>query len=102
MRILKENIIRRAKMGYKRAEDILPEDIIELIQKYVDGESIYIPRKMNSRQEWGKNTQIKQELIHRNKEIFQEYTEGFSVSKLAKKYFLSEKSIQRILREMKK
>jgi len=89
-------------MGYKRAEDILPKDIIELIQQYVDGESIYIPRKTDSRQEWGKNTQIKQELIHRNMEIFEDYAEGISISELAEKYFLSEKSIQRILREMKK
>ena len=32
-------------MGYIRAEEILPAEIIELIQKYVDGANIYIPRK---------------------------------------------------------
>ena len=89
-------------MGYKRAEEILPKDILELLQQYVDGESIYIPRKKENRQEWGKNTRIRQELIHRNREIFEEYNEGRDVSELARKYFLSEKSIQRILREMKK
>lgn len=89
-------------MGYKRAEEILPKEIIELIQKYVDGESIYIPRKKDNRQEWGKTTQIKQRLIHRNTEIFKDYTNGCSVMQLSEKYFLSEKSIQRILREMKK
>lgn len=64
-------------MGYKRAEEILPKEIIELIQKYVDGESIYIPRKKDNRQEWGKTTQIKQRLIHRNTEIFKDYTNGY-------------------------
>ncbi len=89
-------------MGYKRAEEILPKEIIELIQKYVDGESIYIPRKKDNRQEWGETTQIKQKLIHRNVEIFRDYMNGCSVTKLSEKYFLAEKSIQRILREMKK
>ena len=36
-------------MGYMRAEEILPVEIIELIQRYVDGESIYIPRKPSHR-----------------------------------------------------
>lgn len=40
-------------MGYKRAEEILPVEVIELIQQYVDGASIYIPRKQENRQEWG-------------------------------------------------
>ena len=50
-------------MGYKRAEEILPKEIIELIQKYVDGESIYIPRKKDNRQEWGEATHIKQKML---------------------------------------
>ncbi|EOS43880.1 hypothetical protein C809_03738 [Lachnospiraceae bacterium MD335] len=29
-------------MGYIRAEEILPVEVIELIQQYVDGENIYI------------------------------------------------------------
>ena len=40
-------------MGYIRAEEILPIEVIELIQQYVDGENIYIPRKVAHRQEWG-------------------------------------------------
>ena len=27
-------------MGYRRAEEILPAEIIEIIQRYVDGENI--------------------------------------------------------------
>ena len=89
-------------MGYKKAEEILPTEVIELIQQYVDGENIYIPRRSDKRQEWGKATGIKQELLERNKSIFEDYNNGYSVSKLSEKYFLSDKSIQRILREMKK
>lgn len=89
-------------MGYKKAEEILPMEIIKLIQQYVDGETIYIPRKENERKEWGKNTQIRRELEERNQKIFHDYKSGVQVSKLADKYFLSEKSIQRIVYQMKK
>lgn len=86
-------------MGYIRAEEILPSEVIELIQQYVDGESIYIPRKEAHRQAWGANTRTKQELLMRNKQIYKDYLAGGKTSELACKYFLSEKSIQRILRE---
>lgn len=88
-------------MSYKRAENFLPQEIIELIQEYVDGENIYIPRKKNQRKEWGETTQIKQELIHRNNCIFEDYLTGLSIYELSEKYFLSTKSIQRIIRQMK-
>lgn len=88
-------------MGYKRAENFLPQEIIELIQEYVDGENIYIPRKKNQRKEWGETTQIKQELIYRNNCIFEDYLTGLSIYELSEKYFLSTKSIQRIIRQMK-
>lgn len=88
-------------MGYRKAEEILPMEIIELIQKYVDGENIYIPRKENQRKEWGNNTFIRQELEDRNFQIFTDFQNGHKVQDLSVKYFLSEKSIQRILRKMK-
>jgi len=88
-------------MGYRKAEEILPMEIIELIQKYVDGENIYIPRKENQRKEWGSNTTIHQELGNRNLQIVTDYKNGYKDQELAVKYFLSIKSIQRILRNMK-
>ncbi len=89
-------------MGYIRAEEILPMEIIELIQQYVDGENIYIPRRSENRQKWGENTCIKQELSMRNEQIYEAYRNGMKMPELAVRFFLSEKSIQRIVREMKK
>ena len=43
-------------MRYIKAEDILPDEIVELIQQYVDGETIYIPRKAENRLAWGCRT----------------------------------------------
>lgn len=89
-------------MGYRKAEEILPVEIIELIQQYVDGQNIYIPRKSENRLEWGSGTAIKQELHVRNQQIYSEYLAGAGVAELAEKYYLSVKSIQRILREKRK
>lgn len=88
-------------MGYFRAEEILPSNIIKLIQNYIDGENIYIPRKESNRKEWGSQTMIRQELSDRNSSIYNDYQKGYKVSELATMYFLSEKSIHRIIRECK-
>jgi len=88
-------------MGYIKAEQILPDELIKLIQHYVDGQNIYIPRKNENKCKWGANTGIKQELAARNKQIYVDYLEGIKLADLACKYYLSEKSIQRIIRNQK-
>ena len=75
-------------MSYRKAEEILPRELIEVIQQYVDGENIYIPRKLEHRKGWGERTQARQELDARNSAICRE-----------QKYYLTEKSIQRIIRQ---
>lgn len=89
-------------MGYKKATNILPQELLEKIQEYVDGEYIYIPRKAESKKEWGTLTSTKQELRTRNMQIYKDYLDGASMNGLAEKYFLSLKSIQRIIRQLKK
>ena len=88
-------------MGYKKAEEILPAEIIKLIQEYVDGQTIYIPRKERTRKEWGSDTNIKQELKKRNEQIYADYLAGMRVRELALQYCLSVKSIQHIIRKVK-
>ncbi len=88
-------------MGYIKAEEILPVEIIEIIQQYVDGTSIYIPRKQENRQKWGSKTSYRCELQNRNHLIYEEYLSGAAICNLAETYYLSEKSIQRIIRSMK-
>lgn len=88
-------------MGYIKAEEILPVEIIEIIQQYVDGTSIYIPRKQENRQKWGSKTSYRCELQNRNHLIYKDYLSGAAICNLAETYYLSEKSIQRIIRSMK-
>ena len=84
-------------MSYVKAVDVLPDEILELIQNYVDGEYIYIPRKEDNKKSWGENTDYRKEIEKRNSMIYEEYKTGVKIKILSEKYFLSEKSIQRIV-----
>ncbi|MBW9158717.1 CD3324 family protein [Clostridium tagluense] len=88
-------------MSYNKVICILPNDLIEKVQEYIDGEFIYIPRKSSNKKEWGARTSIRQELYKRNTQIYGDYLAGHSSQDLSGKYFLSLKSIQRIIRERK-
>lgn len=83
-------------MSYISAEDILPKELIETIQQYVSGKSIYIPCK--EKKVWGSQTKTKQYYKIRNQEICIKHKNGVSIKTLATTYSLTEKSIQRIIR----
>lgn len=89
-------------MSYKKALNVLPAELVALIQTYVDGEYIYIPRKEENRREWGTITSGREQLDLRNSNIYRDYLLGIKVSTLAEKYYLSPKSIQRIILQEKK
>ncbi len=83
-------------MSYISAEDVLPKELIESIQQYVSGKSIYIPCK--EKKAWGSLTKTKLYYKIRNQEICIKHKSGVTVKTLATTYSLSEKSIQRIIR----
>ena len=83
-------------MSYVSAEDVLPKEVIEIIQQYVSGKKIYIPCK--EKKTWGSESKIKQYYLTRNQEICIKHRSGVSVRVLAEEYSLSIKSIQRIIR----
>jgi len=86
-------------MGYIKAFEILPIEIIEQVQKYVDGEIIYIPRRKEQKKSWGEGTDTKKVLSIRNAGIYADYRNGMTTRQLSERYFLAEKSIQRIIRQ---
>lgn len=88
-------------MGYIRAEDVLPSEVLTLVQEFVDGGMLYVPKKNAGRSTWGSVSGMKEYLEERNAQICGEYHLGSSVHMLAEKYYLSEKSIQRIIRDSK-
>ena len=89
-------------MSYKKATHVLPQDLLRKVQEYVDGEFLYIPRVSGNKKSWGEMTSIRQDLQERNKHIYDDYLAGENMESLAEKYFLSLKSIQRIVGQLKK
>ena len=89
-------------MSYKKANNLLPAELVELIQKYVDGEYIYIPRREDNKKSWGSSTDTRRALSLRNSHIYNDYIAGIDMATLSNKYYLSLKSIQRIVLKEKR
>lgn len=87
-------------MSYVKAEEILPRELLEAIQQYVNGQVIYIPCK--EKKDWGSKTETKQYYETRNREIYNKYINGVSTTVLATEYALSVKSINRVLRNARR
>ena len=87
-------------MKYKNAVAVLPTELIEEIQKYIQGEFLYIPKKDKKRKR--AVTEYKIELEKRNNRIYKMYLEGMSNEYLAKNFNLAQSSIRRILIEQRK
>ena len=88
-------------MGYIRAEEVLPSDVLETVQQYIEGATLYVPKREQKHSAWGSSSGTKEYLQKRNSLIYSDYLSGISVRALADKYCLAEKSIQRIIRENK-
>ena len=69
---------------------------------YQNGTILYIPKKPKDRLPWGSKTASKEMLRRRNQQIYQEYLMGKSTYELAGSYYMDIKSIQRIIRTIKK
>ena len=89
-------------MKYIKAQDVLPQNILAIIQEYVDGEYLYIPRKTGEKKSWGEKSGTKNMINIRNQEIYQKYLTGISIPLLSDEYYLSDKSIRRIITNKKR
>ncbi len=87
-------------MGYRNANSVLPQHLLDAIQQYIDGEYLYIPRKDEHRKQWGECTRSRQRLLERNREIAAKRRAGYPVSTLAEEYYLSDKAVYKILSVM--
>jgi len=83
-------------------DQLLPDELIEKIQEYVDGTYIYIPRKKASTRSWGEVSGTRSELEKRNQAIQSAYLAGRSINQLAESYFLAPNTIRKILWRLKK
>lgn len=88
-------------MQYKKATHVLPKKLLEEVQEYVDGTYLYIPRVTEKKKQWGAATATRVELKRRNESIYRGYLAGTGTKELADRYYLSPKSVQRIIRQEK-
>ena len=86
-------------MKYVNANEILPEELISMIQKYYQGGYLYIPK--GSYCEVKQQTDYKIELEKRNQHIYLKHLEGRTNGQLGNIYHLSEASIRRIISKEK-
>jgi len=84
-------------MGYVKAETILPDDLLREIQKYIQGEYIYVPSPPEKRKKWGEKSKSRDYIKARNAKILNQYIGGQSISNLAEEFFLSYSSIKKIV-----
>ena len=74
-------------VSYTNADRILPRELLDAIQQYADGVYLYIPRKAERKRAWG--------------ELYEKHLGGAPVHKLAEEYYLSAKTIYKILASMR-
>ncbi len=83
-------------MKYRKASDVLPDELLKEVQKYVSGEALYFPKYKN-RKQWGESTGARDYYKKRNNEIRSKYAEKISIDTLAEQYNLSIESIKKII-----
>ncbi|MCT1905281.1 CD3324 family protein [Oceanobacillus sojae] len=84
-------------MSYKNGKEVLPPHLLKELQKYIQGELIYIPKQNNQRAGWGEANGSRLALAKRNEEIYRSYREGQSFEELEQTYNLSIDSIRKIV-----
>lgn len=83
-------------MKYINAAEILPDKLMQEIQKYVNGQLIYIP-KTNGNKEWGTLSGARSYYSERNRMIKDAHHRGESIDDLAARYGLTHSTIRNII-----
>ncbi|MFA1822586.1 CD3324 family protein [Virgibacillus oceani] len=84
-------------MQYKNAKEVLPPSLLKEMQKYIQGELVYIPKAKNKRAGWGEVNGSRQLIKKRNETIYELYEQGKSLEDLETMYNLSVDSIRKIV-----
>lgn len=83
-------------MKYVNAAEILPDQLLKELQRYTDGEVLYIP-KVSGRKGWGTASGSRLFYQERNEKIKRLYKAGYSIDILVKRYHLADSTIKKII-----
>lgn len=89
-------------MDYVNGKVVLPPELMRQIQKYAQGNLVYIPKKDDKRAGWGEKNGTRSAIADRNNKIIEAYRKGSRLPELAAMFYLSEESIRKILRRAAK
>lgn len=84
-------------MPYIKANELLPPELLQEVQKYVQGSLMYIPRAAENRMGWGELSGARENFDRRNAAIRTAKAEGKRIDDLAEEFGLSSDGIRKIL-----
>ncbi|WP_328802259.1 CD3324 family protein [Paenibacillus sp. LX16] len=84
-------------MNYLKATDLLPDDLLKEVQRYIQGELIYIPSRPSERRGWGESSGAALYYLIRNEEIRARFSERVPIDELSEQYGLSVDRIKKIV-----
>lgn len=84
-------------MKYVNAQQILPERLLQEVQQYVQGETLYVPTPTDTKRKWGTVNGGKQLLEERNEAIRAAFRNGERIENLAMSYHLATHTIRKIV-----
>lgn len=84
-------------MKYVNADVVLPQQLLQEVQKYMQGGMLYIPKPEGQHKRWGESSGGRSYLEARNRSIREHYASGLSVTELAEQFCLSADSIKKIV-----
>lgn len=84
-------------MKYRNADSIFPKKLLIEIQKYAQGQIVYIPKPKGHRKKWGENSGNRAYINYRNEEICEKFSSGSTIEQLAEEFYLSVYSIKKIV-----
>ncbi|MBM7648657.1 Mor family transcriptional regulator [Bacillus ectoiniformans] len=80
-----------------KASTVLPHELILEIQKYIQGETIYIPKAKSACKRWGTCSGIRQSIDERNAAMKQAFQNGATMEHLAEEYHLAIETVKKII-----
>lgn len=83
-------------MDYRKGTDVLPARLVKEIQEYVEGTTLYIPKK-SGKAGWGSLSGARCEIDRRNKEMARLFAQGTRIKELADRFHLSEDTVRKIV-----
>ena len=82
-------------MKYRNAAEILSPQLLQELQKYAQGETLYVPKI--ARKSWGEGTGARAFFSGRDRDIRKQFSRGVELETLSEAHFISEDAVKKIV-----